>query len=165
MNCEDIQKQLKAFQSTDMDEQNKNEIQIHVNSCQKCSRYLQQLTRLSEVVQAWKGMEPSPYLWKKVKSRLNKDESLWERIFTYAFLKKIALRFAGAVVIVVLTLIVSSLMREPAQRVSEDIATINFYLTEHQEVVAQTVSEETTPRPPTRLYIDRENILYYEFIT
>jgi hypothetical protein len=66
--------------------------------------------------------------------------------------------------IVVFTLFVSNLIQKPAQKVSNDLATINFYLTEHQEVIAQAVSEELVPQPPTRIYVDRENILYYEFI-
>jgi hypothetical protein len=164
MKCEDIQKKLKAFLSNEMDEQNKNEIQNHLDSCPNCSRYLQQLTKLSEVVQTWKGMEPSPLLWEKVESRIKEDESLWGRIFTYAFLKKATLSFAGVATIVVLTLFVSNLIQKPAQKVSDDLATINFYLTEHQEVIAQEVSAELAPQPPTRIYVDRENILYYEFI-
>ena len=164
MKCADIQKRLKAFLSNDMDEQKKNEIQNHLDSCLNCTRYLQQLERLSDVVQTWKGMEPSPHLWEKVRSRINEDESLRRRIFTYAFLKKATLGFAGVAAIIVLTLFVSNLIQKPAQKVSDDLATINFYLTEHQEVVAQAVSAELAPQPPTRIYVDRENILYYEFI-
>jgi len=164
MKCEDIQKGLKAFISDDIDDKKKNEIQNHLDNCLNCSRYLQQLKRLSEVVQTWKGMEPSPHLWEKVKSRIKEDESLWGRIFAYAFLKKAVLSFAGVAAIVVLTLFVSNLIQKPAQKVSDDLATINFYLTEHQEVVAQAVSVELAPQPPTRIYVDRENILYYEFI-
>jgi len=164
MECEDIQKGLKAFLSNDIDEKKKNEIQNHLDSCLNCSRYLQQLKRLSEVVQTWKGMEPSPHLWEKVKSRIKEDESLWGRIFTYAFLKKAVLSFAGVAAIVVFTLLISNVMQKPAKKVSDDLATINFYLTEHQEVVAQAVSAEFAPQPPTRIYVDRENILYYEFI-
>lgn len=164
MKCEDIQKRLKAFISNDMDEQKKNVIQNHLDSCLNCSRYLQQLSKLSEVVQTWKGMEPSPHLWEKVKSRIKEDESLWGRIFTYAFLKKATLRLAGVAAIVVFTLLISHLIQKPAQKPSNDLATINFYLTEHQEVVAQEVSVELAPQPATRIYVDRENILYYEFI-
>lgn len=164
MKCEDIQKGLKAFISNDLDEKKKNEIQNHLDSCLNCSRYLQQLKKLSEVVQTWKTIEPSPDLWEKVKSRIKEDESLWGRVFTYAFLKKATPSFAGVAAIVVLTLIVSNLIQKPSQKVSDDLATINFYLTEHQEVVAQEVSAELAPQPPTRIYVDRENILYYEFI-
>lgn len=164
MKCEDIQKRLKAFLSNDIDDQKKNEIQNHLDSCLNCSRYLQQLKRLSEVVQTWKGMEPSPHLWEKVESRIKEDESLWGGIFTCAFLKKAVFSFAGVATIVVLTLFVSNLIQKPAQKGTDDLATINFYLTEHQEVVAQEISEGLEPQPPTRIYVDRENVLYYEFI-
>jgi hypothetical protein len=109
-------------------------------------------------------MEPSPDLWEKIKSRIKEDESLWGRIFSYAFLKKATLSFAGVATIVVLTLFVSNLIQKPAQKVRNELATINFYLTEHQEVAAQEVSAELAPQPPTRIYVDRENILYYEFV-
>ena len=37
MKCEDVQKELEAFYSNDIDEQKKGEIQNHLNKCQNCS--------------------------------------------------------------------------------------------------------------------------------
>jgi len=164
MKCEDIQIKLKAFLSNDMDDQKKNEIQDHLNSCLNCSRYLQQLTRLSEVLQTWKGIEPPPQLLEKMKSRIKKDESLSRRIFTYAFLKKAVLRFAEVAAIVVLAFLLSHLLRKPTSTTRDYLNTINLYLTEHQGAVLQTVSAELSTRPTTRMYISRDDILYYEFI-
>jgi hypothetical protein len=40
---------------------------------------------------------------------------------------------------------------------------INLYLKEHQSVVAQTISADLSTSPATRLQINRDDILYYEF--
>ena len=164
MKCEDIKKRLKAFLSNDMDDHDKKEIQNHLDSCLNCSRYLQQMKKLSEVFQTWKGIEPSPHLFESIQSRIKKDESLSGRTFTYAFLKKAALRFAEVAVIVVLTLLVSHWLPKPVPRTQDDLNTINLYLTEHKEAFLQTVSEEIVPQTETRISIYREDIFYYEHL-
>jgi hypothetical protein len=45
----------------------------------------------------------------------------------------------------------------------DNSSVINLYLKEHQSVVAQTVSANLSPSPDTRIQIDRDDILYYEF--
>ncbi len=162
MKCEDIQKRLKVFLSNDMEDHDKKEIQRHLDSCLNCSRYLQQLKKLSEVVQTWKGIEPSPHLFESIQSRAEKDESLSGRVFTYAFLKKAALRFAEVAVIVVLALLVSHWLQKPVPRTQADLNTINLYLTEHQEAALQTVSEEIVSKTETRFSVHREDVFYYE---
>jgi len=164
MKCEDIQKRLKAFLSNEMEDHDKKEIQNHLNSCPVCIRYLQQLRKLSEVVQTWKGIEPSPHLFESIQSRVKEDESLAGRIFTYAFLKKIALRLAQVSAIVVLTLLVSHWLQKPVPSTQDDLNTINLYLTEHQEAVLQTISAEIIPQTDTRISVHREDIFYYEHI-
>jgi len=164
MKCEDIQKRLKAFFSNDIEDHDKKEIQDHLDSCPVCMQYLQQLKKLSEVVQTWKGLEPSPHLFESIKSRAKKDESLLGRIFTYAFLKKAALRLAEVVAIVVLTLLVSHWLQKPVPRTQDDLNTIILYLTEHKEAVLQTVSEDLSKQSNPRISINREDILYYEHI-
>lgn len=164
MRCEDIQKELEVFLSNDIDEPKRSEIESHLDKCQNCSRVLRQLTKLSEVLQTWKGIEPSPMMYEKLKTRMKAQGPFWRRIFTYSFAKKAALRFAEAAAIVVLTLFVSHLLQKPSLNVRDDLTTINFYLTEHQEAVAKILSTELTPQPTTRRYMDRDDILYYEYI-
>ena len=60
ISCEDIQKELEAFLGNEIDEPKRSEIQSHLDKCQNCLEVLRQLTRLSEVLQTWKGIEPSP---------------------------------------------------------------------------------------------------------
>jgi len=117
------------------------------------------------VLQTWKGIEPSPMMHEKLKTRMKASESSWRRILTYSFAKKAALRFAEVAAIVVLTLSVSHLLQKPAPKAhDDDLATINFYLMEHQGAITQTVSAELSTRPTARTYISRHDILYYEFI-
>lgn len=163
MKCEDIQKRLKAFLSKDLEDHDKKEIRDHLDSCLDCSRYFRQLKKLSEVVQTWKGIEPSPHLFESIQSRAKKDESLSGRIFTYAFLKKAAIRFAEVAAIVVLTLFVSHWLQKPVSRTQDDLNTINLYLTEHKEAILQTVSEEIGSQTDTRISVHREDIFFYEY--
>jgi len=165
MRCEDIQKELEAFLSNDIDELKRSEIQSHLDECQNCSGVLRQLKRLSEVLKTWKEIEPSPMTYEKLKTRMKAHKSSWGRVFTYSFAKKAAFRFAEVTAIVVLTLLISHLLQKPAPpKARDDLATINFYLKEHQGAVAQTVSAEPFTRPAARMYVGRDDILYYEFI-
>lgn len=164
MRCEDIQKELEAFLSNDIDDPKRSKIQSHLDECPNCSRDLRQLTRLSEVLQTWKGIEPSPMMVEKLRTRMKAYKFSWGRVFTYSFAKKAALRFAEVAAIVVLTLLISHLLQKPAPKVRDDLATINFYLKEHQGAVVQTVSAELPPQPAARMYVGRDDILYYEFL-
>lgn len=162
--CEDIQKELDAFLSGDTDELKRKEIQIHLNECQDCSQALRQLTRLSEVLQTWKGIEPSPLMYEKLKSRIRAHESSWKKIIAYVFSKKAAFRFAEVAAVVVLTLLISHLLQKPASRTPEDLSAINFYLHEHQGAVVETISAELLTRPATKMFVGLDDILYFEFI-
>jgi len=162
--CEDIQKELDAFLSDDTDDLKRSEIQIHLDECQNCSRALRQLKRLSEVLQTWKGIEPSPLMYEKLKTRMRAHESTWRKIFAYAFSKKAAFRFAEVAAVVVLTLLISHLLQKPAPRTPEDLSAINFYLHEHQGAVVETISAELLMRPATKMFVGLDDILYFEFI-
>jgi len=164
MKCEDIQKELKAFLDDDIDDHTKREIKDHLDRCPNCSKDLEQLKKLSEILHAWKGIEPSPHLYEKLESRIESNESFWRKVFTYSFVKKAAFRFAEVVAVVGLTLIISHWLGMPEQRRGDDLNTINLYLTEHQGAVLKTVSEELAPQTTTRISVPPEDLLYYEHI-
>jgi hypothetical protein len=164
MKCEDIQKELKAFLDNDIDDQKKGEIQDHLRQCQNCSQDLEQLKKLAEILPSWKGIEPSPHSFEKLESRIESYESFWGKVFTYAFLKKAAFRFAEVVVIAGLILAISQWLGKPSSVKGDDLDTINLYLTEHQGAVLRTVSEELAPQTRTRISVPPENLLYYEHI-
>lgn len=50
----------------------------------------------------------------------------------------------------------------PAQ--TDDTATINFYLKEHQDVVARYASVSPAAPQPAQMHVNRDDILYYEFL-
>jgi hypothetical protein len=166
MRCGDIQEELEAFLSNEIDKQKRSEIQSHLDKCQNCSGVLQELTRLSEVLKTWKEIEPSALMYEKLKLRMKAPESSWRRIFTYSFARKAALRFVDVAAIVILTLLISHLLQKPAPtpKAHADLDTISFYLKEHQEAVSQPVSTELPPQPAARVHVGRDDILYYEFL-
>ncbi|UCE41019.1 MAG: hypothetical protein JSV17_16510 [Candidatus Aminicenantes bacterium] len=162
--CENIRKELEAFLCGDVDETQRNEIQHHLGKCQECSEVLRQLEKLAGVLQSWRDREPSPMMYEKLKVRLTKPDSAWNRIFMYSYGKRVAIRFAQVATIVILTLLISNLLQKPAPKASENLAPLNFYLKEHQGAVIQSVSAELQSRPATRMYVGRDNIIYFEFM-
>ena len=165
MKCEDIQIRLKAFLSEDIDEQDQAKIKKHLDSCRDCSQHMKQLEKLSDVLKVWESPEPSPLLMQKVIARARDDRALSRRIFTAAFFKKAALRFAEVAAIVVLAFMFSHVLQKPKPEARENYrSTINLYLTEHQEAAVQTVSQESSPPSTLRMQIPRDEILYFEHI-
>lgn len=163
MKCENIQKELEAYISCNIDESKRNEIQVHLDECQNCSRALRQLTRLSEVLQTWQGPEPSLMMYERLKKRIKAYESFYGSVFINPFVKKVSFRFVEVAAIVALTLFVSNWLWKPSPKIRDDSTTINFYLREHQGAVTQTINTERTPIPAARMRLNRDDILYYEF--
>jgi len=164
MKCDDVQNELEVFIDNDIDDPQRAEIQAHLDECQTCSRALLQLTELSEVLQTWREIEPSPMMYEKLKTRMSAYKSSRMRIFRSSSAKKAAFRFVEVVAIVVLTLLVNHLIQKPEPEAPDNQATINFYLTEHQEAIMRTVSYEPPTRPSARMYMNRDDVMYYEFI-
>jgi hypothetical protein len=162
--CEDVQKELEAFLSNEIDEPQKSRIHNHLKDCRNCAQALRQLTGLSEALQTWQGLEPSLLMYEKLKTRMKTYESFWARHFTNPFARKVAFRFAEVAAIVALTLSVNHWFLKPAPEIQDDSATINFYLREHQDVVARTASLNLSPPQPARMRVSRHDILYYEFL-
>jgi len=164
MKCEDVQKELKAFLDNEIDTQKKSEIQEHLDRCPNCSKDLEQLKKLSEVLHTWKGIEPSPHLYENLRSRAESKESFWGNVFASSFIKKVAFRFAEIAAVVVLTLFIGHLLQKPVPVPGGALDTINLYLTKHQGAVLRTVSEESTSEIETRISVPREVFYYYEHI-
>ncbi len=163
MRCEDVQKELEAFISNDIDEQQKTVLQEHLDQCPHCTQALQQLTKLSEVLQTWKGLEPPPFMYDKLKSRIKDSESFWGRISPNPTARRFAFELVKVAAVVILTLMVSHWLRKPIPETPADSTTINFYLKEHQGVIAQTVSANLSTQEPERMHVRRDDIMYYEF--
>jgi hypothetical protein len=165
MECEDIRKRLKAFRDDDIEEDDRIAIQEHLEHCPGCAGVARQLKQLSGVLQTWKAEEPPGNLYERLQAGLESRESWWRKVLTPVFAWKTALRFAEVAAVVFITLAVSHYFQKPAPlRPSDDIATINFYLTEHREAVLQAASIESTDWQPAQVTLSRDDIMYYEFI-
>jgi hypothetical protein len=165
MECEDIRKQLEAFLDGEVEEVERTAIQGHLAKCPECARAFRQLKKLPGLLQTWKAAEPPRDLYDRLKPGLESRESWWRRYLTPAFSGKAALRFAEVAAVVFITLAVSHYFQKPAPaRPEEDLATINLYMTEHQEAVLQTASVESAGPQPPRVTLSRDDIMYYEYI-
>jgi hypothetical protein len=165
MECEEIRKRLKAFFDDEVEEAERTTIQGHLGHCPDCSGVVRQLKQLSGVLQTWKTEEPPGDLYQRLKVGLESRESWRRKVLMPAFAGKAALRFAEVAAVVFITLAVSRHFQKPAPvRPDADLATINFYMTEHQEAVLQTASLEPAERPAARLSLSRDDVMYYEFI-
>lgn len=164
MKCEDVQKELKAFLDNNMDARTKSEIKEHLDQCPNCAKDLEQLKKLSEALHSWRGIEPQAHSYEILQSRIKANPSFLGKIFAYSFVRKAAFRFAEITAVVVLTLVISHSLQKPAPVTGSDTDTINLYLTEHQEAVLNTVSEELASQTETRISVPLEDFLYYEHI-
>ena len=162
--CEDVRKELEAYLSDEIDESQKSQIRDHLQDCQNCSQALQRLTKLSDVLQNWQPLEPSPVMYEKLQARMKARDSFHAGTFTYPFIRKVAFKLAEVAAIVAITLSVSHFFGKPAPQIHDDSATINFYLKEHQDIVAQTVSANIPTPPAAQMRVDRHDVLYYEFL-
>jgi hypothetical protein len=165
MECKDIRERLKAFLDDEVEEAERTTIQGHLGHCPDCAGVLRQLQKLAGVLRTWKAEDPPADLYERLKAGLESRKSRWREFLTPAFAGRVALRFAGIVAVVFITLAVSRHYRiaQPV-RPEDDLATINFYMTEHQEAVLQAASAASAERQPTRVTLSRDDIMYYELI-
>jgi hypothetical protein len=161
--CENIQKELEAFLSDDLDDTQKNEIQKHLNECQKCSQAFNKSTRLSEVLHRWQDAKPPAVMFDRLKRRLESTPPQNVMFLTNYSARKMAFEMVKVAAVVLITLLVSDWFQESTPEVPDESTTINFYLHEHQSVVPQTVSTDLTPSEPARMHVNRDDLLYYEF--
>jgi hypothetical protein len=64
---------------------------------------------------------------------------------------------------VILTLLISNLLQKPAPKAVEDLVPLDLYMKEHQGVVVQTVSSDLLTQPATKMSLDQDEIIYFEF--
>ena len=121
-------------------------------------------TKLSELLQSWEGINPSPAMYERVKARIKGQDSFRKRINTYFFTKKTILWFVEVAVVVVVVVLCSQLFQKPAPKIFDDLAVINLYIEQHRGATDQIVSMEHSPQPAGQKLMSRRDILYYEFI-
>lgn len=165
MECEDVRQRLKALIDDDLEDPERTAVRDHLAGCRDCAGAARQLGKLPVVLQAWKDQEPPADLYERLKAGLESRASWWRKALTPAFAGKAALRLAEVAGIVLITLLVSGRLREPQPpQPEDDFATINFYVTEHQEAVLQAASDTAAGQQPVRVTVNRDDVMYYEFI-
>jgi hypothetical protein len=162
--CEDIKIELQAYLSNEIDEPQRSEIRNHLQDCRNCSQALQRLTKMSGVLDSWQALEPPPLMYEKLQARMKAHSSFGAKTFRNPIITKVAFELAEVAAIVAITLLISHWLDKPAPEIHDESATINFYLKEHQDIVAQTVSANISPPPAARMRVDRHDVLYYEFM-
>ncbi len=70
MNCKEIQKKLSAYVVGDLDDQTREEIAAHLQSCPECRHELQVLQRTGDLLEPMEMVEPPAGMWKKIDERL-----------------------------------------------------------------------------------------------
>jgi hypothetical protein len=161
--CKEIQDQLEEYLTDEIGEQRKLEIKNHLKHCQDCSQVLNKSITLSELLQNWQTIEPPRGMYKKIQARIHSSESYRARIFTIRTAKKITYEVVKVAAVVALTLMINYWLQKPVPEKRDDSTTINFYLQEHQSVVPQTVSAISNQSEAAQMYVQRDDILYYEF--
>ena len=165
MECENIRKRLKAFLDDEVEEAEKTTIQDHMRNCPDCADVARQLKQLAGVLQTWKAESPPSDLYERLQAGLESQDSWWRKVLTPAFAGRAALRLAEVAAVVFITLAVSRYFQKTQLAPpDDDLATINFYVTEHQEAVLQAASVEAIDRQPARVTLSRDDIMYYEYI-
>jgi hypothetical protein len=162
--CEDIQIELQAYLSGEIDEPQKSEIRNHLQDCRNCSQALKRHTKLSGVLDSWQALEPSPLMYEKLQARMKACASFGARTFRNQLVRKVAFKLTEVAAIVAITLSMSHWLGKPAPQIRDNSATINFYLKEHQDIVAQTVSANISTPPAAQMHVSRHDVLYYEFM-
>ena len=154
---------MDAFLSNDLDEGQKEEIQKHLNECQKCSQAFNKSTRLSEVLHSWKDAKPPDMMFDRLKKRIESSQSQSVKFIPNSTTKKIVFEIVKIAAVVLITLLVSDWFKKSTPEIRDDSPTINFYLHEHQSVVPHTVSTDFSDSESKRMRVNRDDILYYEF--
>lgn len=162
--CEDIQIELEAYLSDEINELQKNEIRHHLQDCQDCSQALQRLTKLSGVLDSWQVLEPSPLMYEKLKAQIKAHSAFGARTFRSSHIRKVSFKLAEIAAIITITLPISHWLCKPNNKIRDDSAAINFYLREHQDVTAQVASFELSPLPAAQMSVNQHDVLYYEFM-
>jgi len=121
-------------------------------------------TKLSDLLQTWGDIEPSPAMHERVKTRIKEQDSFWKRLNTYFFTKKTIFRFVEVAVVVIAVVLFNQLFQKPAPKSLDDLAVINLYMEQHQGATDQIESRQRPSQPAGQKLLSRRDILYYEFI-
>jgi hypothetical protein len=120
--------------------------------------------RLSELLRSWKGIEPSPAIYERLKTRIKKEGTLWKRIRHSLFSKRAVILIVEAATVVAIVFLFNHLWRKPEIKIHDDLTVANFYLKQHHGVTDHLVSRDSITQPIGQGLMSHRDVLYYEFI-
>lgn len=121
-------------------------------------------TKLSELLQSWEGINPSPAMYERVKARIKGQDSFRKRLNTHFFTKKTLFRFVEVAVVIIIVVLSGQLFQKSAPKNLDDLTMINLYMEQHRGATDQIASMEHSFQPVGQKLMSRRDILYYEFL-
>jgi len=70
MNCRDVKRKLSAYQDNELPELQMNEIGSHLEHCPICSRALQEMSDVWELLSNVEPIESAPFFWTRLSQRM-----------------------------------------------------------------------------------------------
>lgn len=90
MKCRNIQKELIFYLDRELPEERMKSIARHLEECQECCGYLDELKKDLEIIDAERNPEVSPYFFTRLSARLDEqpeaqNRNVWARVVQPAF--------------------------------------------------------------------------------
>ena len=104
MNCKDVQYRLPDFIRSEITESESKSISDHLMTCNQCSNELESFRILFMHIGKEKSWQPSDLYWNTLLPRINNRIQTTSKWLPYSRIMQIALPFAAAIVLVVLSL-------------------------------------------------------------
>jgi len=82
-NTKHVEKELTFFLEGELPDAERQRIQAHLASCERCAQALRELERLPHVLRTFDKIEPSETMFDEIKARI--EPSFWHRFFTLRF--------------------------------------------------------------------------------
>jgi predicted anti-sigma-YlaC factor YlaD len=74
MDCKSVKDNLLPFLENELPEEQRAEVENHLEICPDCSRLLEEFSRLWGMVEHRGKIQPSPYFWTRLKQRMVESE-------------------------------------------------------------------------------------------
>jgi predicted anti-sigma-YlaC factor YlaD len=84
MNCREVKQKLSAYQDKELPELQMKEIENHLKNCSVCSRALQEMNDVWEILSHIETIESAPFFWTRLSQRIKEKstkQSNWKFVF------------------------------------------------------------------------------------
>ena len=128
MKCENWKIQISAYQDGALNEADSAEVRRHLDSCQECRGYNEELIALSSLLCGRaEGKSPSPFLWNKIERRITAPEAEKSGMsfLDHFRLPRLAYGIASAMVLICLATVLQ--LRGPSAEDRQLLAEMDAY--------------------------------------